>query len=949
MAHDTYRQVRGVFNVQPHPVSGENIPPVYLIQGAKPRAFRLSSRGVEGVETRMIGREAELRHLQDALETAVEDRAVQLVTVVGEAGLGKSRLLYEFQNWYELRPALIRIFQGRSDQSRQNIPFALIRDLFAWRFQVLDDDSAAVARLKLEEGFVSFMGEAGREASHFIGHLLGFDFTDSPYIGGILDDARQLRERAMHDASQFFTAVTDREPAVILLEDIHWADEGSLDLINHILRYCPDIPLLVVATARPTLFEQRPAWGAEYELLELDALSRRDSRRLVQEILQKVPEIPQVLQETIISNAEGNPFYMEELVKILIEEGVIVTVADNTWQIVPERLITLRVPPTLVGVLQARLDRLPAAERGTLQRAAVIGRVFWESAVASLAETENGEETNLALASLAARELIFRRETSSFAGTAEYLFKHALLHEVVYESLLKRERRDYHRRAADWLAAQAEEQVAAHAQLIASHYEQAGAAREAAVWYSRAGRQAQGIYAHGEATTWYKQALEILNQQEPNAGSDALKLFAHKALGDVLGLTGRYDEALGHYEAARSLLESNTYEQTLELAGLCRQTGEIYEKRNEYEQVRYWLEKGLGYLNENEPSVELVRLYHFMGWFYMRQGQYEAAQDLLKKALALASALQVPQLEASSLRHLGTAYWYLAQFVEAHAYWQQSLHTYQRIGDRHGQGMTLNNLSLVAIDQSDYLAARDYSAQALLIFQKVGNRWAECMALNNLGHLYRRLGNYEHSMELLEQALPIGQELGDRQTESMIISNLGFTTYYRGDLEAADTYTQQSLLLTRQLGVRRDLADALTCRGHVLVAQQHFGEAAELYQEAIALRNELGQSNMTLDAQAGLARVWLAQGGLNQALVQVEQILGYLEHHTAEGNDDPLWIHLTCYDVLHAADDGRAYHILKEVYNSLQERAQHIQDEQLRRSYLERVTTNQQIVAAWQS
>jgi class 3 adenylate cyclase len=313
ISHDTYRHVRGLFSVQaldPITVKGKAEPiEVYVVQQAKPRAFRLGTRGVEGIETRMIGREAELKQLQDALYTVMEDSQRQIMTIIGEAGVGKSRLLYEFDKWIELLPDTIHSFRGRASLEIQNLPYALIRDLFFFRFQIQDSDRANVVREKMERSIGEALGEACPEAgrrdeqsqmkAHFIGQLLGFDFSDSPHLQGVLGDAKQLRDRALIYLSEFFQATTALAPTVIFLEDIHWADDSSLDVVNRLALTTPDQRLLIVCLARPTLFERRPHWGegqtpwtgsgqAFHAWLELGPLSKGDSRRLVEEILQKV-------------------------------------------------------------------------------------------------------------------------------------------------------------------------------------------------------------------------------------------------------------------------------------------------------------------------------------------------------------------------------------------------------------------------------------------------------------------------------------------------------------------------------------------------------------------------------------------------------------------------------------------------------------------------------------
>ena len=292
---------------------------------------------------------------------------------------------------------------------------------------------------------------------------------------------------------------------VMLVEDLHWADDSSLawfDAADHVLH---DRPVLVIATARPALLERHPHWGEGldfHDRLDVRSLSRRESRLLVDEILQKVDELPRSLRELVVTAADGNPFHIEELVKWLLDAGVIIK-DGATWQVRDQTVDQARVPPTLRGVLQARLDALSPPERATLQRAAVVGRVFWDAAVDSLAARvrggrgPGGQSTAKALEQMRAREVVYERPHSAFDETREFFFKHTLLRDVTYDSVLKAHRLSYHGLVARWLeqAAERSRRLDQYAGLIAGHYDRAGDDTAAARWYLRAGHQATGVDA----------------------------------------------------------------------------------------------------------------------------------------------------------------------------------------------------------------------------------------------------------------------------------------------------------------------------------------------------------------------------------------------------------------------------------------------------------------------
>jgi predicted ATPase len=372
ISHDTYRHIRGVFNVEawePVKVKGFDEPvQVYHILNAKPRAFRSYSRGVEGVETRMVGRHDELKYLQDALMSAIEDDEGQIVTIMGEAGVGKSRLLYEFQNWIELQPPpSVRFYEGRAHQESQGMPLRMLRDLFEFRFQLQENDTREAVREKVESGFTEVFGkeDEGQMRAAILGQWLGFDFSNSPHLQGVLNDPEQVRNRGLMYLGEYFKGLCAQAPVAVFLEDIHWADDSSLDALNWLGERLQHQRLLFVCAARHSLLERRPYWGeglAYHHRLDLEPLSKRESHQLVGEILKLADQIPPGLFALVVEGAEGNPFYVEELVKMLVEDGVVVK-GEETWQVIPERLSEIKVPPTLAGVLQARLESLPLEEQ----------------------------------------------------------------------------------------------------------------------------------------------------------------------------------------------------------------------------------------------------------------------------------------------------------------------------------------------------------------------------------------------------------------------------------------------------------------------------------------------------------------------------------------------------------------------------------------------------------
>jgi predicted ATPase len=885
ISHDTYRHVRGLFDVQPQAplaVKGKSEPvQVYVVRGAKPRTFRVTTRGVEGIETRTVGREAELQQLKAALYAAREDRQTHLVSIVAEAGTGKSRLVYEFGNWLELLPERTLLFKGRATQEATRLPYALIRDVLASRFEIQDSDRAAVARDKLEQGLLGLIGADSEEASmrtHFIGHLIGFDFSDSPHLQGILGDARQIRDRAFHYMAEFFTRVTRERMGVILLEDMHWADDGSLDLVDHLAHERPDLPLLIIGPTRPTLFVRRPAGGEgpmTYIRQDLRPLSEADSRRLVAEILRKVPEIPPALTDMIVSRAEGNSFYVEELIKMLIEDKVIVT-GEDLWRVEMERLAQVRVPATLTGVLQSRLDGLPPLEREKLQQASVVGRVFWENVVERLHNPESeAVEPSAAVSeklnNLSHKELIFRRDTSAFAEAQEYIFKHAILRDVTYESVLKRLRRIYHAQVAECLIELSGERAGEYAGRIGEHYERAGEWARAAEWYAQAGKQAQETYAPETAIGYYRKALDFW-KQESNAQSlpTGLQLEVYRGLGSQLMYQAHYAEAIETYTAMRAAAEAigDTAAQARAWYGV----SEVQSKHGDHHIALENATQAEAVARVAGAQIELTDALWMKGRCLFRLGDAEAALALGEQMLALSTEIQAQRQMAKSLNLLGAVHYIAGRYLLAAASFTQALAICRELGDRGQAESLLNNLGVIAEARGDYRGAFEHYQEALNIAREIGDRDAELVFLSNLGAAGVRLGDYPSAEAYLRQVIRMAGDTG-ASVLSDSYSYLAETCLGQGKVEEALSAARRALTLGQEAGVQESIAAAWRALGSAAARSpepvsivekaeaplQHYS-AVECFAESLRICTEKGMEGERAKTLRAWARYELEQG-----------------------------------------------------------------------------------------
>jgi predicted ATPase/class 3 adenylate cyclase len=915
ISHNTYRQIRGVFDVAEQPaiaVKGVD-PPVrsYLVHRAKPRAFRVGSRGIEGIETRMVGRDAQLAQLQAAfmsLQHADHASRPRSVTVVSDAGVGKSRLMYEFENWAEARPETFRLFKGRAQPQTRQQPYGLMRDLLAWRFQIADSDGAELARQKFSAGLSPLLAdaageadEAGDEAVHLLGHLIGFDFSTSPHLRGILGDPQQIRGRAFHAGARMFrrNASGAATPSVILLDDIQWADEGSLDFIHHLIGMGRESALLVIAFTRPLLFEHRPDWGRHEPhamRIPLAPLGAEQRLALTDELLQELDDVPEGLRELITGNGDGNPFFMEEIVKMLLDEGAIVPTDTGRWRVSAERLRAARVPTTLAGVLQSRLAVLRTEERIALQQASVVGFIFWDQALAAL-----DKESPHALDRLAGREFVVAQRSSAFEGAREFTFQHHLMHQFAYESLLKRDRRVYHARAAAWLAELASERGTEYLSATAEHHERAGQLVEATSYYARAAESAAARDARGPALGHVGRALALV------AATD--------------------HETRWRLIATRERLLANQKETTQRAADL---------------DTLALLADALD--DDTRRAEALLR----RATACIDQGDYPQAYAVAQQALPFARRAGDTDAVGRLCGKLALASRRMGDFATAQRHAQVGLDLVRPLGKRSTELALLRSLAPILNEGGDLLAGQALSMSCVTISREIGDRGTEVGALNDLADSCIRLGDYDPAGRYLAEALKLAEQLGRPDIQSLAGINRAAVAHLLGEHAQAVMHAQAAVEIAVALDARDLEAAALLHQGLAEAALRHDDAARAALSRSRDLFELNAGPHLALEPTAGLARLLLAQGRTAEAVTEIEKILGHLAAGgRLDGTEEPFRIRLSCHEVLSRAGDERADTVLADAHAELQAHALRLVDAATRRQFLHDVPHHRAISEAW--
>jgi tetratricopeptide (TPR) repeat protein len=801
---------------------------------------------VAGLSAPLLGRDVPLQQLLRYFYALVEGPELQLVTVIGEAGLGKSRLAYEFHHWVARLPEAVLCYTFCADQQKVSEPYSLLRTLVEALCGIHSHDSPELRRTRIEQGIAAIVGAAGVERAHLIGQLIGYDFGDSPFVRGVLHDARQLRDRAVHYFQECLIAIAVQTPLLIIIDDFHLADESSIAILEQISRGGRGARLLLITLAQQRLYDRRPTWGygLPYSVrIDLQPLDERESRRMVAEILRKVGKLPTNLRNIIVRRAEGNPLFIEELIKMLIADGTIIPSAER-WELQLGRLARLRVPGGLRGLLRAQIQGLAPHQRDLLLRAAVIGRTFWAGATLALGDHEQAlgapqglRATTLPglLVGLERKDLIVPQPVSRFPNEEEYSFRHELLHEVAYELVSPEQRRLCHTQAAQWMIVQGGAGAERIAGQIAEHFARAARFADAAHWYRCAGDYARRSSALTIALEHYRSALRQIDDQP---ALDAEQVACLAGLGSVQMDLARITDAVSSFTQMAQIAARRT-EPAL-VAQAWNQLALAYDTLGDPRASQMYAEQAATLAEQTGDQAQLALSLVRQGWAALRLDQPARALELGEQALQLFEQLDDQTNATRCIAMIGMTHEHIGNYAEATRHLEQALTIDRAAGNLGSACSHLNNLAFIANARADYETARELLREDLALTRAIGSRFGEIYALSNLSTALIGLGEWASAEVEIRRGIHLCE-----------VSRIAvFSDFYRDlaevclalgrEVEALEA-AQQALDLSRTSANPREVGAALRILGMALSrigdsegAASIFAESARVLQETHA-------------------------------------------------------------------------------------------------------------------
>jgi class 3 adenylate cyclase/tetratricopeptide (TPR) repeat protein len=818
----------------------------------------------------LVGREAELEVLRSMFDLAVTEPSCVLVTILGPAGIGKSRLAREFVS--TMKPDAL-VLLARCLPYGDGITFGPVADLVKQVSGIVDNDGRDEARSKIDAAM------AGCEDAGLVAERVSDVTGVAGATGGLQETFWAIR--------RFLEWVGRDRPLVVILDDLQWAEPTFLDLVEYLAGWSRDVAMLLLCLARSDLLDNRPAWGggvANASVLPLGPLDDRESERLVSDLLGGT-HLDEHAFVRIAGSAGGNPLFLEEMLRMLDDDGLLRR-EEGRW-VAAADLGEVRIPESIQALLGARLDRLSQEERLVIRSAAVAGKVFWWGAVEGLVAEPVRPHVGSALQTLVRKDLI-RPEPSTLAGEDAFRFHHILIQEAAYRGTPKEVRAEVHEAYAVWLEGMAGDRFVELEEVIGHHYEQAfryrselapvtehdrALATRAGLRLAPAGIRAFERRDIPAAADLLGRATRLLPSEHPERRPALL------ALGEVLVEAGDLGAAQGALEEAESVATEADDAVTAANAAILRLfLLEMTDPKRQTVDVVAEAERLIATLDALGNDLGLARAWRLMGNLHWNHARYAAADDALARAIEHARRAGAKREEADALgRYTGSGVYGPAPVDEIERRCDELLD--MNLGTGY-EAPALMALAWVRAMQDRFGEARDLVRRSRAIYEDLGLRLRSTFVAETAGGIEMLAGDAVAAEQELRASLDALAEMGDQGGLSTVAAALAHALVEQGRLDEAEEMVSASELAGAEDDVSTHVLGQ-SARARILAAQGRHEEAERIARAALARAEETDDLNMRGDTLLDLGRVLSEAGERDGAMFAVEQALTLYE---AKGN-----------------------------------------------------------------
>jgi len=848
-------------------------------------------RGIEGLYSPLVGRDEELNIIRDCLEHIGKGKT-SVLFILGPAGIGKTRLQSEVKKLIVRLGLPIKVLESHCLSYGETTPYLPVLQIFSQIFKVSDSDSRETTREKIKTKVKEMFPQIFEEFLPYLYYLFSI-----PVRGELEEkikhlDAQTLRKQIFMSLKKVFKTLGKNKQLCLFCEDYHWIDNESLQVLKFLFDSPQPRGLSFIGFSRiekekepfKIKEELKRMLGSNYYEIHLKPLNADASSQLIVNLL-SISDIPQNLKKRILSRAEGNPFYVEEIIRSLIDSHIL-KYSSGVWHINASPITgkkrdfpDIDIPDSIQGVIRARLDRLEPDMKKMLEYAAIIGRTF-RSAI--LEQTYGKDHLIISLNLVVLEEYEYIEKTGN-EPELEYAFRHPMLHEVTYNSILRKTRRNMHQKTAMVIEKMYGNRLDDVTELLAYQYGKSDNTEKAIEWLKKAAEKAKDRFANDEAIKLFSQILEITKENIEKNRSVACDCYG--ALGAIYALKGENTLALESYEA----MLHNAGDDKIKASEARRGIAEVYEILGKWDDALKILEETEDVLSDKSVSEMLGKfeIYNLRSNIYKVKGELdkalkscETALDILDDA-ALKDPRNVETRKIKKLRNLGvgsmaSVHYTKGEFAKAIALWENLLKVSEELNDKRTSNSALNNLGVAYFSIGKLDKAVAMYQKGLKISQQIGDIQVIGRTTSNLGVAYYLSGDYTRAIELFQKYLAISEEIGDKRGTAITNGNLGISYYNLGNLKLAHQFFIKQLEISRVLGFRHGIVKATISLAHIYDDWGEYEEARQNCERSIEISAQMNNENMLGVAYFNLGNINKHEGNVGKAkeyFTQSENIL----------------------------------------------------------------------------
>jgi predicted ATPase/class 3 adenylate cyclase len=888
----------------------------------------------------IVGRDRELAQLEKFVEPLWKGDFAGVLLVRGDAGIGKGRLVHAFRAspLFQGRKVLWAVCQSEQILRSSFNPFRswLLR-YFALSASQDEDTRKQLFDAKIEDLIASLpASELALDLDRLrsmLGALVDLKWADSLYEQS---DAEARYNSTLLALSALVKAESVRNPFILFVEDVQFLDEDSLHFLPRLRRAIlagdEFYPVAIIATSR--IQGRTPVLDEELvdEQIQLKGLSREAVARLVEIQLGGVPSLE--LVNLVMDRSEGNPYFVEQIIRYLLEEDLI-EMSERGWRQV-SRVRDTFLPGDIGAVLVARLDQLSRKVKEVVQTASVFGREFLLDVLTEMVSEGEAIEQHVEEAE---QYSVWYRQADR-----HYIYSHGLLRDAAYTMQMRSRRQELHLLAVQALEKIYSEEIRFHYAELAYHAERAELREKAQHYYSLAGQSAADAYQNAKGIDYLSRALAFTPFRDQVTQFDLLeqRVELYKRLGDLASYLKDL-EALERLARELGDLQRDVRVETL--------FTHYFIVAGDYPAVLQHAKRVLDLSPSGQNTGDLLKTYQVWPFALLRLGRLEEAMQTARQGRQLARNAGNQIMDGYILITMGLVAMEQREPSVAHEYLRDALMIAQETGDRRLQSRALGNLGYSSgFILQDYSLAREYFEQALELSHQFGERSLESTTLGNLGWVAGMLGDFEAAFQYYARALPLAREVGNLYNETYQLINLSANSGVRGDAAASLEYSQRALELSRRTGEMAGEAWSFLYMGYAYLLHNDIVRAQDAFRESIRIRDELGQPGLKMEPTAGLIQALIQAGDLSAAMAETEKVWDYLQtaSRPLDGTEEPLRVYYSCYLALNALDDSRADEILQAASGLLEAQVSKLRDESARRMFIENVPWRRAIQQEWQ-